>query len=200
MFKGSKFIAFLSLALIAAELLLALSSWLVVAIAPEASIHSLLSGEGIRWMAGHFVDTASSPLLVWMVLLSLAWGGFRQCGIVSDLRTAKSLSFWQRFAFQVVAVELVVIVGVLIALVAVPHAALLGVTGSLTHSSFMAGVVPMLALGLAILSASYGLASGHLRDIGAVTLALVSGIRAAAPLFLIYVLAAFFYHTLLFVL
>ena len=45
-----------ALALVLAQLLLMLGSWLWSAALPLSGVRSMLSGEGIRWFLGHFAD------------------------------------------------------------------------------------------------------------------------------------------------
>ena len=57
--------------LLIAQVLLVLVSWLLSASMTEG-VHSLLSSEGIRWFVGQYVNMLASPLLVWLLLLSMA--------------------------------------------------------------------------------------------------------------------------------
>lgn len=63
------------------QVLLVLASWLVSAVMPDTSMRSLLSPEGIRWFFGHFTENMAQPLLVWIVLLYVAFNAYRRAGL-----------------------------------------------------------------------------------------------------------------------
>ena len=50
-----------------------IGAWIVSAVFPEYQIRSVLGNDGIRWLLGHFTDNLCTPLLVWIVLLALAF-------------------------------------------------------------------------------------------------------------------------------
>ena len=56
-------------ALVVAQLLLMLLSWMISTAQPDSALHSLLSGEGIRWMVGHsamcYYGTNPENALLW---------------------------------------------------------------------------------------------------------------------------------------
>lgn len=54
--------------------MLILLSWLCSAAFPASGIHSLLSGEGLRWFFGHFSKLLAKPLLADLLLLAIACG------------------------------------------------------------------------------------------------------------------------------
>ena len=174
--------------LFAAQLLLMLVSWLLSAAFPASGYHSLLSSEGLRWFLGHFVDSLSTPLLVWLVLLSLAYGVLRHSGLLHYGR-----SFRERRALLMTLLLLVVIVAVIVLLSAVPHAVLLSATGRLFPSPFSQSLV------VTLLSAFYGMVSGNLETLPRVYDALLDGIRRAAPLLLFYILLMQIYESLCYV-
>lgn len=60
--------------LILAQIVLVLASWLITAAMPDVFPRSLLSPEGIRWFFGTFTANLQSPWLVWLLLISIAWG------------------------------------------------------------------------------------------------------------------------------
>ena len=84
--KWRQAVAMAAAALLVAQVLLALASWLLLSIRnSQLSIancqlsifnchRSLLSGQGVRWLAAHFVDGLQSPLLVWLLLAAAAAG------------------------------------------------------------------------------------------------------------------------------
>ena len=67
--------------LILAQIVLVLASWLITAAMPDVFPRSLLSTEGIRWFFGTFTANLQSPWLVWLLLISIAWGTLRASGL-----------------------------------------------------------------------------------------------------------------------
>ena len=189
-----KYLPHIALGLFAAQLLLMLVSWLLSAAFPASGYHSLLSSEGLRWFLGHFVDSLSTPLLVWLVLLSLAYGVLRHSGLLHYGR-----SFRERRALLMTLLLLVVIVAVIVLLSAVPHAVLLSATGRLFPSPFSQSLVPVVAFSVTLLSAFYGMVSGNLETLPRVYDALLDGIHRAAPLLLFYILLMQIYESLCYV-
>ena len=185
-------IAFL---LFAAQLLLMLVSWLLAAAIPTSGVRSLLSSEGLRWLLGHFSDMLGTPVLLCLLLLLMAYGSLKGCGILHF----KS-SYRQSRALIITSLLLVVYVGVIILLVMMPHAVLLSATGSLWPSPFSAAIVPLIAFGVTLLSAVYGYVAGRYCNMSDVYQSLINGIRSGAPWLLFYVLIGQLYYSLLFIL
>lgn len=192
-----RIVAYLTLALALALIVLVLASWLLSVTTGE-NLRSLLSPEGIRFFFGGFVEMVQKPLLVWLLLLSMAWGCLRSCGLLSIF--SSPLRYRQRQALLIIIVLLVVYVGVVLLLTATPHAVLLSATGRLWPSPFSRALVPIVAFGVILLSAVYGIVARQFLSLADVCQSLVDGIASAAPLLMLYVLAAQFYSSLLFVL
>lgn len=191
-----RIVAYLALTLVLAMLVLFLLSWLLSATTDEG-VHSLLSAEGVRFFFGGFVAMMQKPLLVWLLLLSMAWGGLRSSGLLTAFRAPMNMR--QRQALLLLSVILVVYVGVILLLTAIPHAVLLSSTGSLWPSAFSRALVPIVAFGVVLLSVVYGLVSRRFLSMADICDSLIAGIASAAPLLLLYVLAVQFYDSLLFV-
>lgn len=186
-------------ALVVAELLLVLVSWLLSA-TQTGNVHSLLSSEGVRWLMGQFAAMLATPWLSWLLLLSMAGGCLGQSGLFTCIISPfTSLTYRQRIALRMTIVFLVLYIFVIILLTAIPHAVLLSATGRLFPSPFSRALVPILAFGLLLLSAIYGWASGRFTSIANVFDSLSSGIAGAAPLFILYVLIVQFVQSLHFV-
>ena len=190
-----RLLPYLALALFCAELLLMLVSWLLSAVWPMSGVRSLLSGEGLRWLFGHFSGMMATPALVWLLLLSMAAGCLRASRL---LRLGNS--YRESRALILTVMLLAVYVTVLLLLTALPHAVLRSVVGGLWPSPFSHGLVPMLAFVIVSLSAFYGLIAGHFGRLSDIYDSLLDGVRAGAPLLLFYVLLIQFYESLMFVL
>ena len=185
-------IAFL---LFAAQLLLMLVSWLLAAAIPTSGVRSLLSSEGLRWLLGHFSSMLGTPVLLCLLLLLMAYGSLKGCGILHF----KS-SYRQSRALIITLLLLVTYVGVIVLLVMIPHAVLLSATGSLWPSPFSAAIVPLIAFGVTLLSAVYGYVAGRYCNMSDVYQSLINGIRYGAPWLLFYVLLGQIYYSLQFIL
>lgn len=189
-----KLMVWLAVALCVGQVALVLLSWIITAAMPETFSHSLLSAEGIRWFMGGFMDMVKSYLLVAILLFGVALGALDGCGIISFDKS----QYRQRIAMRVVLFELVVFVAVMLALTVVPHAILLNVMGGLSNSSFTHSLIPYVCFSLLVMSVSYGVMSDRWRSLEDVFEGACRGIRLAAPLLLIYILAVQFVCSLLF--
>lgn len=186
-----------------AQLLLVLLSWLLSATMTEG-VRSMLSGEGVRWVFGFFVDMQSSVWLVWLLLLSISIGCLWQSGFLSSftsqvLPLKNHLPYRQRIALRTSLVVAALYVAVILALTVVPHAVLLSATGQLFPSAFSRALVPILAFGLCLVSFVYGLMSGRFETLGDAIASLSYGISKAAPLFILYILMMLLYQSVRFV-
>ena len=183
---GKRLLGYLVVALVLALMALVLLSWLLSA-TQGGGVRSLLSSEGIRFFFGGFTDMLGKPLLVWLLLLSMAWGCLRQSGLLQFFSKPLTLHR-RRQALVLMAVLLVVYVGVVLMLTLTPQAVLLSATGQLWPSPFSHALVPFVAFGVLLLSVVYGLLSRRFLSVADVCQSLTAGIAAAAPLLLLYVL------------
>lgn len=191
----NKYLPHIAFLLFAAQLLLMLVSWLLAAANPASGVRSLLSSEGLRWFLGHFSDVLGTPVLLCLLLLLMAYGSLKNCGILQF----KS-SYRQSRALIITLLLFVVYVGVIVLLVMIPHAVLLSATGLLWPSPFSAAAVPMFAFGVTLLSTVYGYVAGSYRNMSDVYQSLIDGIRCGAPWLLFYVLLGQIYYSLQFIL
>jgi aminobenzoyl-glutamate transport protein len=189
-----KYLPHIAFLLFATQLLLMLVSWLLAAAIPTSGVRSLLSSEGLRWFLGHFSNVLGTPVLLCLLLLLMAYGCLKGCGILHF----KS-SYRQSRALIITLLLLVVYVSAIVLLVAIPHAVLLSATGLLWPSPFSAAIIPLLAFGITLLSAVYGYVAGIYRKMADVYQALVDGIRDGAPWLLFYVLSGQLYYSLQFI-
>lgn len=184
----------LMLLLLIAEAVLILISWIFSAMRVEG-VRSLLSGEGLRWLFGNFTSMVASPWLSCLVLMLVALGCLQKSGLFNRPHT----SYRDRMALRLTTVFLVLYVGVVLLLTAVPHAVLLSSTGSLFPSPFSRSIVPLLSFGIILFSVSFGLVSGRFQTLSDVLDALSFGCRKGAPLFIFYILVIQLYESLKFV-
>lgn len=177
-----------------AQVVLMLVSWLVTAAMPDNYMHSLLSAEGIRWFFGGFVDQLASRPLVYMLLVSIAYGALASSGLLHY----DKLEYRHRVAIRMVGVELVLFILVMMALTLVPHAILLNVMGGVMESSFSKSLLAYLCFAVLVMSITFGLMSERFKGLEDVCDATCYGIKRAAPLFVIYVLMAQLYASFIY--
>ena len=183
--------------LCASQIMLFLVSWLITAASPEINVHSLLGSEGLRWFFGHFVSNVSTPPLVWIIILSMAYGVLRESKIIDTVLMKKHLwTYRQRFALKIVLAELVVFLAVIISLAFIPHAELLSATGRLFPSPFSHSLIPNIGLALIVVAISFGLLVGIFRSVSDVIKSLVRGIGKSASLILLYIIGAELFYSI----
>jgi len=203
----AKFFVTISWILGIMQVFLVLLSWLLSAAMPEMSVHSLLSSEGIRWFMAHFTEHIANHVLVWMLLLSISYGAVKGSGLLQILTSylttnpsqRSSLNYRQKFALRLVILELILFIILMILLTVVPHAVLLSVTGSLFPGSFSQSLIPVLAFALTVIGISYGSMSGMQKSSAEVLDTLSKGIADTAPLYIIYILGAQLYYSIIYV-
>ena len=179
--------------LVVAWCLLVLLSWLLSAMMVEG-VRSLLSGEGVRWFFAHFADGLASPLLVWLLLAAMAGGCLHRSGLI-----ASSAAFHRGTGLRVAVLLVLLYVAAIVLLVAPPHALLLSATGTLAHSPFSRALVPLVCFGVVLGSVAYGVTLRRFTSLTDIIDALIHGLRAAAPLLFLYVLATQLLQSVFFV-
>lgn len=194
---GKRVLGYLAVGLVLAWVVLVLLSWLLSATMGDG-VRSLLSSEGIRFFFGGFVDMMLKPLLVWLLLLSMAFGCLRGSGLLATFTTDAHI-YHRRQGLRLVALLLVLYVALLLLLTATPHAVLLSATGGLWPSPFSRALVPVAAFGIIVFSVSYGAVTRHFTSLTDVWQSLSDGMATAAPLLVLYVLLMQLYSSLCFV-
>lgn len=179
--------------LAAAEVLLALVSWILSSTTLMA-VRSLLSSEGIRWFLGHYSEIVLTPLLIWILLLSMSYGVIAESHIFSP--SGNELERIGRKA--VVGVSLLFIISIAV-LVAAPHAILLSATGNLFPSPFSKALVPIVAFGLLVCGMVYGLIVRSFEGVNDIVNAMLLGVYKGSYLILIYLLLIQLYESIFFV-
>ncbi|MGI6242317.1 MAG: tellurium resistance protein TerC [Prevotella sp.] len=183
-----------------AQIVLILASWLLTAAMPDTSLRSLLSAGGIRWFFGNFATDMADSMLIYIIVLVIAWGSIRASGLCEALKSLlglhrSPLTSQQKFALKGALLMLFVEVVVVALLTFLPHAILLSITGELFPSSFSAALIPILAFMGTSVSIFYSLLSRKLRNVYEVGQAMCSASSWLMPLLLLYVFASVFYHS-----
>lgn len=191
--------ALTALSFLVMQVVLAVASWLVTAADPELYMRSMLGGEGLRWIFGRFTENMESPLLVWIILGSIAYGAVAESGIVAAIRKGKANDYRTRVALRMAAGELVAAFCLVAMLTVLPHGILLSAVGQLFPSSFSVGLFPTMAFLACVLSFTFGFMTGRFRSVTDAFCSITEGVKAAAPLLVVYVFVAEFYHSIIFV-
>lgn len=179
-----------------ALIVLVLLSWLLTATMTDG-VRSLLSAEGIRFFFGSFTDMLLHPLLIWLLLLMMAYGSFSSSGLCHAFSSNNSMKPLK--ALRLTALLFLVITGVVLLLVALPHAVLLSATGKVWPSPFSRALVPIIAFATIVLSSVYGLLTRRFLSMVDVCKAMTDGIALLSPLLLLYVLGMQLYGAICFV-
>ena len=180
--------------LVLSELLLVLISWLLSATQTEG-VRTLLSSEGVRWLLGQFTVFLLKPQLIWLLLLSMAFG----CLWQSCLFRPSQTSFRRQFALRLSAVVFVVQIASVALLIATPQAVLLSATGTLWPSPFSKALVPLAALITINTSICYGLLSRTFTSVADIYESQKWGLSKAAPLMILYLIVVTLYESFRFV-
>ncbi len=185
--------------------ILILASWLWTAARPESDVHSLLSSVGIRWFFDSFAGNEASVLLVWLILLSMAWGTFLQSGMAEAVRNIVrrqpyKLGSQKLLALELAAGLLVIELIVMLLLIFMPHAVLLSVTGNMFPGPFSASIIPAFSFMIVSSSVFYGMMGDNLHTLTEVCDCLCSCRKWIMPLLLFYVTARELWCSLCYVL
>lgn len=207
--KTNRILGILTVVLAVSQVFVVFISWLLNTINTDFSIRSLLSSEGIRWFCRTFVDNLLNPLLVWMILIFVAYGVFKKSGIAGkasdngDKRNPTPIisnHFQRRHALRVVYAEIVLMIICMCLLVAVPHATLLNATGHLYPSGFSQILIPAMVGTVIICSLTYGIICGTICSLEEMYSSLTFGLEKLNKFIPIYILAIELYHSLVFIL
>ena len=186
--------------LIVLQTILIFGSWIVSAAIPDSQILPLIGAGGLRWFFSSFTEDMASPILVYIILITLTVNVFINSGMCELFSLKRKMNMQKKFALNVVLVELCTFIVLIVLLTAIPHAVLLSVTGELYPSSFTKGLIPMLCFIVTILSTSYGLVSGSLRGVYDIWNSITTGINFLPAVCFVYILLFQFVSSLSYVL
>lgn len=202
MMLSKKILSLFSLILLISLMCVIVFSWIVSSINPSLPIRSMISEEGVRQFIDGFTSCLSTPLLVWLLVCSIAWGVFIYSGfydVALCVCKRKSITYRQKHALVIAGIFFVLYCIIITLLTFVPHATLLGVTGELYPSAFMSGLVPLLAFVFVTISLAYGISCGKFCNLEQVYKSFYVGIKMSAPLWPIYIFVMQLYFAIMFV-
>lgn len=198
-----RYFAYTLLFLLIAQPVVIVLSWMLNAFFPQVGIRSLITSWGMRWYFGHFVDNVRIPFMVWMILLSMAFGAYHDSGLhhaLVALMRRQPLKDKQPLALRVTTLVVFVLLALVFFLAMQPHALLHNVSGGLFPSSFSDFLIPLIALVIMVGSLCFAFVSGWLDSAEKFYQLHVTGINHIAWLFPLYMLAAQLYASALWVL
>ena len=191
-----KITSYSAVVLASCQLLLILVSWFITAAIPDLNMHSLLSSEGIRWFMGQFTYNIASPILALITVASIAYG----CLVTSGLLGIKlHMDIRQRLAIRLASLEVIIFVITILLLTIVPHAVLLNIDGHILSTNFLICLISYISFAVLVISATYSISVGRITSITDLFTVMCEGIKKAAPIYIIYILAAQLYYSILFV-
>ena len=186
------------LALLMAECILVILSWLLSATMMEG-VRSLLSSGGIRWFIGSFTDMMASPLLVWLLLALSAYGCVQKSGVGALFRHWSHITYRERIALRVATAFLSIFIVIIILLTLMPHAILLSATGDLFPSAFSRCLIPIIAFGIILFSVAFSMMAGHVTTLADILQLVSDGIANGAPLIIVLFLLIQLWESIRFV-
>lgn len=179
--------------IIICELVLVFASWVLSALMIEG-VQSLISSESLRWFFGEFTNSLLSPLLLWIIIMSIAYG----CMIRSRILKS-SASYRERIAHRVsLGVMLLSIIAVAL-LTLVPHAILLSSMGNLFPSPFSRALIPIIAFIITLTSVVFGVITHTFTSMNRIIEAMIYGLLKGAPILICYLFLWQFYVSLKYV-
>lgn len=204
-----KIITPITVLLVAIELILILGSWLGSVFLGEGEVSSLLSQEGIRWFIGRYAFFTSTPLLILLLLIAMTYGIVQKSRVINAISTlyrtwwkknlVSPLDYRQRIALHLSAIVAVIMLAAIGWMTLTPHAILLSVTGTLTHSSFSHGIIPMICLTATLSAMTYGMGASTLPSLQDTIKAMIHGIETVSPLLFLYILVAQVYFSICYI-
>ena len=185
--------------LIVLQTILIFGSWIVSAAIPDSQIRPLIGAGGLRWFFSSFTEDMASPILVYIILITLTVNVFINSGMCELFSLKRKMNMQKKLALNVVLVELCTFIVLIVLLTAMPHAVLLSVTGELFPSSFSTGLIPMLCFIVTILSISYGLVSGCIKGVYDIWDSMTTGVNFLPAVCFVYILLLQFVSSLSYV-
>lgn len=154
-------------------------------------VENLLSEEGIRWTFRWWASPVLHNHTILMLSLLVAVGALQGCGLHTVRHHPWSL-LASLVALAIMSVPLYI-------LTMRAEAPLQSVTGQMSSSPFLQGIVFALGLMVAVAAMLYGLLSGYLRTWSACAALLHNGLRRYAPWIVVWLLAEHLCYLLTFV-
>lgn len=193
MTNSNKTYSIIAVSLIAIQIILVLYSWIYSAVCIDSEVRSLLSGEGIRWLALNYADFISSPVLLWILIMAITYSAVKRSGLIKAICNIRKITYLERIGLSFSAVLFFIYWSLVFYLSFTSDAVLLSVTGGIFPSPLTSAFIPILSLSAIMCSIIHGYTSRNFSTTNDFFESLYSGIRNSAPLILLYILCALTY-------
>ncbi len=169
-------------------------------------VRNLFSEEGIRWVYAHMQDSFTTSLLALVFPVVLLCGAVSRSGLGTLLTglyrrggRRYRITYRQKTALLTAGIFLAVCGAASLLLILSPQAILLGVTGEIFPSPFIYGILPVTTLCVQGASMIYAHLSNHLHGTAEMLSVMYWGIRQYAAWIFIAILAAQFFHSVVYI-
>jgi p-aminobenzoyl-glutamate transporter AbgT len=102
-------------------------------------------------------------------------------------------------AVRLVSLEVIIFVIIIVLLTSVPHAVLLNIDGHIFSKNFLMCMISYISFVILVISSTYSISVGRISSIPGLFAFMCEGIKKAAPIYIIYILAAQLYYSIIFV-
>lgn len=184
----SKIFVLSTISLCVLQALIILFSWIVSAIFPAHGFNSLLSDSGIRWLLSRYISNGYSDFFIWFLFCSFFLGTFFWSKLPKKIISFHSCDYNERFAIKVFFFELSIGITFCLLLALYPHSSLLSITGKLFPGPFVTAIVFIFGITIFIGSVTFLMLSGRVKTYEDAAESLLFGIKAVAPLMIIFFL------------
>lgn len=192
-------LAYMSMAVMVAEVFLVLGSWIVAAIWPECAIRSLIGNDGVRWLLGSFGDNVSAPAVVWILLSGGMCGMLYRSGLWQAVSHYRNTSDYERMALWIVGWEVVAMFVAVAFIAFVPHAILLSAVGTLFPGMFSHSIALIIICIGCMAAVTYGCIVSRFKSAVSLFMTFCSGLAQTAPLVMFYFAISEFYCSVVWV-
>ena len=90
--------------LIVLQTILIFGSWIVSAAIPDSQIRPLIGAGGLRWFFSSFTEDMASPILVYIILITLTVNVFINSGMCELFSLKRKMNMQKKLALTVVLV------------------------------------------------------------------------------------------------
>ncbi len=167
------------------QMLIILASWIASAVFPDEGFNSLLSGTGLRWLFAQSVSSGCSEYMVWLMIGSTFLGTFIWSGLPKKITTFRLCDYNEKTAIVFFFIELLIGIGICLALAFVPHSPFLGIDGKLFPGPFLKSSLLVIGSFIFAGSITFLLLTERCKSYALAADALLCGLKAIAPLIVV---------------
>ncbi len=176
--------------LCAAEVAVVLLSWVVSALFPESNVRSLLGNAGLRWLLGGYERNVNTSAFFYFLITAFFVGAMINSGLAGKIMRIKQCSYNERLGVILFFIGLFVALVLCLLFAFYPRSVLLSVNGTVFSGLYFRAVLIVVAV-VATLGSCVFILLGEGNDAYEnIARALTAGLKAAAPVMLLYYLIA----------